>query len=134
MGAIEPGMAEEKGGPTQHPGRSRSANLNRLTQILGLVCLIGVIVGPTVWIADLLGIRMSSLSVRAAFIMMLGGFAGANVFACVHLFFVSRLPKQQKREWLQSFYLGFRMFASFEYLFTSGFQRQPDAARSARTR
>ena len=93
-----------------------------------------MIAGPTVWIADLLGIRMGSLSVRAAFIMMLGGFTGANVFACLHLVFVSRLSKQQKREWLQSFYMGFRMFASFEYLFTSGLQRQPDAARSTRTR
>jgi hypothetical protein len=117
-----------------HPDRGRSANFNGLTQIIGLVCLVGVIIGPTVWIADLLGIRMGSLSVRAAFIMMLGGFAGANVFACMHLFFVSRLPKQQKREWLQRFYLGFRMFASFEYLLTSELHRQPDAARSTRTR
>ena len=99
---------------------------------VGTLCLIGVIVGPAVWIADLLGVSIAWLSVRQGFILMLLGFSAANILALIHLVFVSRLPKAQKWEWVQSFSMGFRMFASFEYLFGEGRKRQPDADRRAR--
>jgi hypothetical protein len=102
------------------------------TRVVAALCLAAIILGPVAWIASLLGFSIAWLSVRQAFIVMLLGFAAVHVVAVIHLIFVSRLPKAQKWEWVQSLFVGFRVVASFEYLFSEGRKRQPDAERRAR--
>jgi|SRR6187200_291724 hypothetical protein len=96
---------------------------------VGAVCLAAVVAGPTVWIADLLGVHIPWLSVRQAFIAMWLGFSTAHVVALVHLVFVSRLPKAQKWEWVWAFSIWFLLFASIEYLFSEGRERSAHARR-----
>ncbi len=61
------------------------------------------------------------------------GLLVANAAALWHLLVVSRLPKAQKLAWVHSLFMGFRLFASFEYLIGGGVQSQKDGRR-CRTR
>jgi hypothetical protein len=91
----------------------------RILRPIGVACLAAVVVGPFVWIADLLGLRFSWLSVRTAFLLMLGGLVVADVVAYTHLIFFSRLTRREKWRWVHVLMLPFQMFAAFEYLIGS---------------
>ena len=91
-----------------------------MLRFVGLVCLAAVVIGPTVWIADLLGLKLGFLSVRRAFLLMLAGFVVANSVALVHVAVCSRLAKSAKWRWVHVMMHPFQMFAAFEYLIAGG--------------
>ena len=91
----------------------------RILRPVGLACLTAVVIGPLVWIADLSGLQFSWLSVRTAFLLMLGGFVVADVVAYAHLAWFSRLTRREKWRWVHVLMLPFQMFAAFEYLIGS---------------
>jgi len=79
-----------------------------------------VVVGPAVWIADLLGLRLGFLSVRRGFLLMLAGLVIADSVALVHVALFSQLAKSAKWRWVHVMMLPFQMFAAFDYLIASG--------------
>jgi hypothetical protein len=87
-----------------------------MLRAIGVICLIAVVTGPVVWIADLLGVRTPWITVRQAFILMLAALFIANAVAILHVALVSRLPKRKKWDWLHRVMLPFTPFAAFEYL------------------
>ncbi len=88
----------------------------RILWLVGVTCLAAVVLGPLVWIADLLGVRFAWLSVRTAFLLMLGGFVLADTVALFHVVCFSRLAKREKWHWIHVMMLPFLMFAAFDYL------------------
>jgi predicted cation transporter len=86
---------------------------------VGIACLVAVVVGPAVWIASLVGFRMTWLSVRSAFISMLIGFILADTVALLHVAMSSR-TKREKWKQVQRMTLGFQVFYAFEYLLSGG--------------
>jgi uncharacterized membrane protein YcjF (UPF0283 family) len=104
------------------PARQRFGLLNEMLRAIGVICLLGVIVGPAVWIADILGVRMPWITVREAFILMLAAFLTANAVVVAHIAMVSNLPKRQKWHWLHRAMLPFTPFAALEYLMRGGAQ------------
>jgi hypothetical protein len=82
-----------------------------------------VVVGPAVWIADLLGLRLGFLSVRRGFLLMLAGLVIADSVALVHVALFSQLAKSAKWRWVHVMMLPFQMFAAFDYLI-AGDRRQ----------
>jgi hypothetical protein len=93
-----------------------------MLRAIGVICLLGVIIGPAVWIADILGVRMPWITVREAFLLMLVALSSANAVVVAHIAMVSNLPKRQKWHWLHRAMLPFTPFAAFEYLMRGGAQ------------
>ena len=91
-----------------------------MLRFVGLICLAAVVVGPAVWIADLLGLRLGFLSVRRGFLLMLAGLVIADSVALVHVALFSQLAKSAKWRWVHVMMLPFQMFAAFDYLIASG--------------
>jgi hypothetical protein len=83
---------------------------------IGLLCLIAVILGPAVWLADLMGFSLGWLPVRTAFLIMLGAFAVANIVALVHVVWFSGMPKSQRWDLVHRMFSSLQFFAPFEYL------------------
>jgi hypothetical protein len=84
--------------------------------LVGVACLAAVVLGPLVWIADVLGVRFAWLSVRTAFLLTLGGFLLANTVALFHVVCFSKFPKREKWRRIHVMLLPFRVFAAFDYL------------------
>jgi hypothetical protein len=91
-----------------------------MLRTIGVICLAGVIIGPVVWIADLLGVQTPWITVRQAFLLMLAGLFAANAVVLVHVAVFSNLPKRQRWHWLHRSILPFTPFAAFEYLIRAG--------------
>jgi len=94
--------------------------LNEMLRAIGAICLIGVVTGPVVWIADLLGVHTPWITVRQAFLLMLAALFISNAAAILHVVLVSSLPKSQKWHWVHRLTSPFIPFAAFEYLMRSG--------------
>jgi hypothetical protein len=69
---------------------------NEMLRGIGVICLSGVIIGPVVGIADLLGVRTPWITVREAFVLMLAGLLTANAVVVAHIATASNLSKRQK--------------------------------------
>ena len=87
-----------------------------MLRAIGVICLIGVVTGPVVWIADLLDVHTRWITVRQAFLLMLAALFVANAAAILHVALVSSLPKRQKWHWVYRAMLPFIPFAAFDYL------------------
>ena len=94
---------------------------------VGFLCIGGVVVGPAIWIADLLGFRLQWFPVRNAFLVMLAAFTMANVVALVHVGWFSRTPKSQRWNSVHRLFSPLQMFAAFEYLIDSDRRRRAGA-------
>lgn len=94
-----------------------------MLRALGVISLVGVIIGPTVWIGDLLGLRTPWVSVREAFVLMLAALFTAQVVVIAHIAVISNLQKRQKWNWLHRVMSPFAPFAAFEYLWRGGAPR-----------
>jgi hypothetical protein len=94
--------------------------LNQMLRTIGVICLVVVIIGPVVWIVDLLGVQTPWITVREGFLLMLAGLFAANTVVLVHIALFSNLPKRQKWHWLHRAMLPFTPFAAFEYLMRRG--------------
>ena len=92
---------------------------------IGLLCLVGAVVGPAIWIADLLGFRLQWFPVRNAFLVMLAAFTLANVVALVHVGWFSPAPKGQRWNSVHRLFSPLQIFAAFEYLIDSDRRRGP---------
>src|ERR1700738_1791215 len=104
--ASEPAGSADRRRPTRVVCRE-------LMRIVGWLCLIAVVLGPIVWVADMAGLRLTWFSVRSAFVAMLLAFVVADTTALLHIVFFSRLPKSTRRRWTHILLLPFHMFAAF---------------------
>jgi hypothetical protein len=91
-----------------------------MLRAVGVLCLTGVVIGPAVWIADLVGVRTPWMSVRQAFLLMLAALFIANAAAIVHVAALSSLPKRQKWHWFHRAMSPLTPFAAFQYLMRGG--------------
>ena len=87
---------------------------------IGFLCLIAVVLGPAVWIADRVGFSVAWFPVRTAFLVMLAAFALANIVALVHVVWISPAPKGHRWDLSHWMFSSLRFFAAFEYLIDSG--------------
>jgi len=87
-----------------------------MLRVLGVICYIGVVTGPVVWIADLLGVHSPLITVRQAFLLMLAALFIANAVALLHVALISSLPKRQRWHSAHLLMSPFIPFAALDYL------------------